>query len=181
MAHKPKTKHKAKRSAKKRSGLIVGTKSGRNKKAHKRSGMGNAFDTFKGAFLAAAAMRAGSGFVGYIARTNNMGQDLPKMKVAFPAAILGLSWGGVIQSRDIFVASTQATVDALVDNTEFLREGFDFKWLDKKPTGTPKPDKGLTIRQLAQRAQIPRTTYSGYSQENPLSSQMADRGLSYKR
>lgn len=180
MSKKRKTKHKPKRSAKKRSGLVVGTKSGRGKKARKRSGMGNAFDTFKGAFVAAAAMRAGSGFVGYIARTNNMGNDLPKMKIAFPAAVLGLSWGGVIQSRDIFVASTQATVDALVDNTEFLKDGFDFKWLDKKPAG-PKPDKGLTIRQLAQRAQLPRTTYSGYSQENPLSSQMADRGLSYKR
>lgn len=180
MAHKRKTKHKAKRSAKKRSGLIVGTKSGHRKKAKKRSGMGNAFDTFKGAFLAAAAMRAGSGFVGYIARTNNMGNDLPKMKIAFPAAVLGLSWGGVIQSRDIFVASTQATVDALVDNTEFLKDGFDFKWLDKKPGGAA-PVKGLTVRQLAQRAQLPRTTYSGYTQENPLVSQMADRGLSYKR
>lgn len=176
---KAKKKHK-KRTAKKRGGLIVGKKSGHRRKAKKRSGIGNAFDTFKGAFLAAAAMRAGSGFVGYIARTNNMGQDLPKMKIAFPAAVLGLSWGGVIQSRDIFVASTQATVDAIVDNTQIVKDVFDFKWLDKKPAG-PKPDKGLTIRQLAQRAQIPRTTYSGYTQENPLVSQMADRGLSYKR
>ena len=176
---KPK-KPKKKPRAKKRSGLVVGKKSGHSKKARKRSGMGNAFDTFKGAFLAAAAMRAGSGFVGYIARTNNMGNDLPKMKIAFPAAVLGLSWGGVIQSRDIFVASTQATVDALVDNTAFLKDGFDFKWLDKKQGGAA-PVKGLTVRQLAQRAQIPQTTYSGYTQENPLVSQMADRGLSYKR
>ena len=171
-------KPKAKKRAKRRSGLTVGVKSGKRKRAKRRSGFGNPFETLKGALLTSASIRAASGLAAYVALTNNKGEELPKVKMLVPAVITGLAYAGMIPASYL-PAGTQAFVDAGVDNTEFLKNIFDFKFLQ-----TSKPRAGLTVRQIpgTQNFLPARAGLSTYTQANPLMSAMNDRnGSTYQR
>jgi len=177
-----KKKAKSKKRAKKRSGLTVVGKAGKRKKARKRSGfLGNPNESLKSAFMAAGALRAASGAAGYVAKMNNKGEELPKVKIIVPALITGAAYAGALPKEYLFAGATATTFEA-VDNTEFLKDIFDFKFLD----GAMKPKQGLTVREIPQRLyEIPMR--AGMSSDmqyrqggNTMTDVMADRGGDYR-
>lgn len=147
MANKKKAKGKRK-PAKKKSGVTVIAKAGKRKgKAKKRSGfLKSPGESLKSAFLASGAIRAASGLAAFIAMKNNKGEELPKVKMVVPGLITGAAYAGAIPSEYLF-AGAMATTDAVVDNTEFLKDIFDFKFL----ADMVKEKKGVTVRQIPQR------------------------------
>lgn len=171
-----KKKHKKPR---KRSGLTVGIKSGKRKRPGRKSGLTKGMEGWRGALLASGIMRLTQGAVGYFARTQNKGEDLPKIKMIVPGAIALAASNGLIPVSGMFPAAVQALVDAAVDNTDFLKNIFDFKFMDK-PRSAPAAVHGLRVNQLA----APMRSRSGllaspeqmYSQRTPLDGLMAQRG-----
>lgn len=176
-------KSKSKKSPKKRSGLAVVGKAGKKKKPRKRSGfLKNPGESLKSAFMAAGAIRAASGLAGYVAKTNNKGEALPKVKMIVPAIVTGAAYAGAIPQEYLFAGAT-ATTFAAVDNTDFLKKIFDFEFL----SDMQKPKSGLTVREIPQRLyEIP--ARAGVSQSmqyrqgsNTLADVMGDRGTDYMR
>lgn len=141
---KKSTRSKTKRKARKRSGLRVVSYAGKKKSARRRSGYRDPFQTLGSGFLTSGIIRAASGFAGYIAKSNNMGNELPKVKILVPAAITAGAYMGVLPAPYL-PAAIQATTDALVDNTEFLKDIFDFRFMDKLAS-----KKGLRVKQIPQ-------------------------------
>lgn len=179
-----KKKAAKKKSAKKRSGITVVGKSGKRKKPRKRSGfLGNPNESLKSAFLAAGALRAATGAASYVAKMNNKGEELPKVKMIIPALVTGAAYAGALPKEYLFAGATATTFEA-VDNTQFLKDIFDFKFLD----GAMKPKQGLTVREIPQRLyQIPARSgmqrQSEYRQgSNTMADIMGDRnGGGYQR
>lgn len=177
-------KKPAKKKAKKRSGLMVGANamSGKKKKAKKKSGVtfGQKQKSWKRALLASGIMRLASGGVAYIAQSQNMGQELPKIKVAVPLAVAVLSYNDIIPSPDMFPAAVQGLVDAAVDNTQILKDIFDFKFLQKKPAAASGPLRQVpqqgVIMQRLQAPEIRARSGNG----TPLADYMDDRGASFR-
>lgn len=172
-------KHKSKAKAKKKSGSVVEfAKAGKRKgKARKKHGFGSGFESWKGALLASAAMRFISGGVAYVAKTQNLGQELPKVKMIAPLIIAYLAKNNIIPMPGLFPAAIQSFVDAGVDNTKFLKDIADFRFMDSKPAGGREalpasgmfyelPAPGLTSRQ-------------GFA--NSLQSQMNNRGYNFRK
>jgi len=144
-----KKKAKAKKKpAKKRSGMTVTpAKSGKRKKAKKKRGfLSNPGESLKSAFMAAGALRAAAGGAAYIAKKNNKGEELPKVKMIVPALVTAGAYAGALPSEYLFAGATAFTFEA-VDNTKFLKDIFDFNFLDD----LTKPKSGLTVRQIPQR------------------------------
>lgn len=181
-----KKKAQPKKKAKKRSGLTVGANamSGtKKKKAKKRSGtsFGQKQKSWKRALIASSIMRLASGGVAYIAQSQNMGQELPKIKIAVPLAVATLSYYDVIPSPDMFPAGVQGFVDAAVDNTQFLKDLFDFKFMAKKPAATSGPlrvvpQQGVIMRRL----ESPEIRARSGNGNSPLADYMEDRGASFR-
>jgi len=161
-----------KSSARKRSGLKVGTYAGKRKRAKKRSGYRDPFQTLGSGFLTSATIRAASGFVGYLAKSNNMGNELPKVKILVPAAITAGAYMGILPAPYL-PAAIQATTDAAVDNTKFLKDIFDFKFLDSM-----QAKKGLKVKTIPQQLrELPARSgqVRQYDQGSPVMAIMGDR------
>jgi len=179
-----KKKTKAKKKPRKRSGTTVIAKAGKKKgKAkNKRGFLKNPNESLKSAFMAAGAIRAASGLAGYIAQSNNQGQALPKVKMIVPGLITGAAYAGAIPQEYLF-AGAMATTDAAVENTEFLKNIFDFKFL----SSMTKPKQGLVVREVPRRLyEIPaRAGVSSdmtYRQGATMNDIMSDRnGGTYQR
>ena len=177
-------KKPAKKKAKKKSGLMVGANAmaGKKKKPKKKSGtgFGQKQKSWKRALLASGIMRLASGGVAYIAQSQNMGQELPKIKIAVPFTVAVLAYNDIIPSPDMFPAGVQGFVDAAVDNTQFLKDIFDFKFLQKKPAAASGPlrvvpQQGVIMQRL-QAPEIRARSGNG----TPLADYMDDRGASFR-
>jgi len=182
---KAKAKSKPRKKPRAKKGLsVVAAKSGKRKTPKRRAGLGNPFNTLKGAFIAATAIRMTSGLAGYIATSNNKGEELPKVKMLVPAAIIGASYMGVLPT-EYMIAGSQSFVDQAVENTDFLKNIFDFKFMKDL-----QPKKGLIVRDIPQtRAYMPMqragmTLQSEYRQgsSSPMQDLMSGRnGSDYQR
>lgn len=175
-AKRKKTHHK-KRTHKK-SGLFA-SKAGR-RKTRRKSGGNLGLEGWKGALLASGLMRAVQGAVGYFAATQNMGQELPKVKMIVPAAIAFLAKNGVIPVPGMFPAAVASLVDSVVDNTQVLKDVFDFKFMSAKPKATaglfalpdnPRETSGLFLNAPMARSGI----NDSYGKRNPVSDYMQER------
>lgn len=185
MANKKKGPHPKKKKAKKKSGLTIGANAMSGKKKHKakkRSGhsFGSKRKSWKRALLASGIMRLASGGAAYLAQTQNLGQELPKVKILVPAAVAGLTYFDVIKSDDMFPAAVQAMVDAGVDNTKFLKDIFDFKFMNPKPAA-PTAGPLRVVGQdpsLMRRLQAP--GIRARSGSTPLADYLDDRGATFR-
>lgn len=152
-AHAAPKKH---RRAKRRHGLTL-AKSGTRRRTHRRSGF--SVDSWKTALVASAILRALSGLVFYMGR-NQAAQaktakeaeataDLyKKLKIIVPAGVAIAAGRGMIPVQGLFPVAVDQTFNATVENFDFLKKIFDFRFLDKDPQ--PKP--GLTYGALTPRS-----------------------------
>lgn len=174
MATKKKKTHSKKKSSHKKSGLFV-SKSGK-RKTRRKSGGNLGLEGWKGALLASGLMRAVQGAVGYFAASQNMGQELPKVKIIVPGLIAVLAKNGMIPVPGMFPAAVASLVDSAVDNTKVLKDIFDFKFMQAKPKATaglfalpesPRETSGLFLNAPMER--------SGYGKRSPVSDYMQER------
>lgn len=143
-----KRKSKKRTHARRKSGTVASF--GRKPKkrgARRKNGFGSGFESWKGALVASAAMRFISGGVAYMAKSQNMGQELPKVKMIAPLLIAYLAKNNIIPMPGLFPAAVQAFVDAAIDNTKVLKDIADFKFMESKPA-TGKPD-GRAISEVS--------------------------------
>lgn len=127
-------------------------------KSHKAKPKGRApksagvsLDSVPKIMFSSAILRFGSGFAYWGIR--KFGYDSPKIKIAVPAAAAFAYAKGLLPKMEGFypLAIGQAT-DATIENVKFLKDIFDLKFLDKKPTALPTA--GMTPRSAAETARL---------------------------
>lgn len=188
-----KKRHKAaapthkRRRAKRRHGLTV-AKSG----VRRRSGAAKAsysIEGWKNALIASGILRALSGLVFYMGRSQAAAAKTPaemekiadlykKLKIIVPAGVAIAAGRGMIPVQGLFPIAVDQTFNATVENFDFLKKIFDFRFLDKDPT--PKPGFGaMTPRSLADtRARLEMSGYFNPRIQSGMASTYRRNGLS---
>lgn len=153
---KRKPHSKKKKHAKKRGGAVtVGTRSGPVTHYSAKTPL----DSWKSAVMASALMRAGSGLLYYLMRSQKI--DIPHVQTVVPATVAVLANNGIIPVPALFPVAVDQAVNTMINTSKTLRDIFEFRFMDKqtpKPVAGPTP-QNMTVRQLARtRALLPESS-----------------------
>ncbi len=148
---------------------------------------GASLDSIKSIALATLILRVGSGFAFRFLKDKKTGEEYPKARILFPAAIAFMAHKGWIPIAGLFPVALAQTLNAFIENTPTIKDIVDLKFMDKEralPTAGMSPLMlAARRRQLSNMSGIDDGTYSrnGLYLAGMPSNEPYDRGGSKRR